>query len=557
MLSLPPWLQRSDAPSTEELIDNFDLWAFTTCTVSDRQGKEVSFIENPMQRRVNQIEDEMRREKGYAWLYELKMRRGGLSMNTQLRNLWRVWRRPNTRGITLAHEDESTNEIFQITRLAIQRFPEELLLPMGRERQRAVSFPEQGSRFLTGTAGSMGLGRGSDYSFLHISEFAFVTKPKALHTSASQALKADGTYILETTASAYGSEAHVMWQEARQGRTKFRAIFFEWWWRDDAYLPLVEPDELDPLDEKEKLLIPRLSKFQAELLSEYYRVAVTQELIQKRVFMQLKWRRDKISELGVQDFDREYPENDTSCWLIAGTPRFDSAALTWARDNTVRKPIRTDWNETLRIYAEPDPNKRYLMGADPSEGVEGDRSAFTILEHETWEQVAAFSSRTVPPEQLADRAAEMGRFYRSAKYGEAVMVPERNAAGHTMLYQLHKVMKPPYPASRIWHKTKQVEGKRSTELGWRTDEENKYIAIDEGDQLLRKKMPILRDKETVEDLLSVQRGKNGTVELTGKDLAVSWLLAYQGRKHPLMSISDIQPIEVKLSEAAAVAGERF
>src|SRR5699024_4470452 len=129
---------------------------------------------------------------------------------------------------TLAHERDSTDEIFQITRLAVQHFPPELLQLLGRERQRAVSFPEMGSRFLTGTAGSGGLGRGSDYSFLHVSEFAFVKEPKRLHTAASQALRADGTYILETTASSWGSDAHTLWQEARAGQHHLRAVFFEW-----------------------------------------------------------------------------------------------------------------------------------------------------------------------------------------------------------------------------------------------------------------------------------------------------------------------------------------
>jgi len=556
-VDLPHWLKRTKEPTTEELIDDFGLFAYLTCTVSNRAGDEVAFIENPMQRRINQIEEEERAKHGYVWLYELKMRRGGLSLNTQLRNLWRVWRRPNTRGITLAHEDESTNEIFQITRLAIQRFPQELLPPMSRERQRAVTFPEMGSRFLTGTAGTLGLGRGSDFSFLHISEFAFVTKPKALHTSASQALRSDGTYILETTASAYGSEAHQIWQEARSGRSKFRAVFFEWWWRDDAYLPLIDLGELDPLSSKEKALLQRIAKFQEALAIDYFNTAPNPKRERRRALMQLKWRRDKISEIGEQEFNREYPEDDTSCWLIAGTPRFDTEALRWAIENTVREPIRTEWNGELRIYEEPDENKRYLIGGDPSEGVEGDRSALCVLEYETWDQVAAFSSRTCPPEQLADKAAMLGRRYKSARYGEAVVVPEINAAGHTMLYQMLRVMDPRYPKSHIWHHRKQVQNKLTNEPGWRTTEESKYIAIDEGDQLIRERRPILHDRETVEDLISVQRGRTGTVEMTGKDAAQSWLLAYQGRKHPLTYWTEPDQESKRQSEAAAVAAERY
>jgi hypothetical protein len=556
-VDLPHWLTRSSEPTTEELIDDFSLFAYLTCTISNRAGDEVAFIENPMQRRINKIEEEMRAQHGYVWLYELKMRRGGLSLNTQLRNLWRVWRRPNTRGITLAHEDESTNEIFQTTRLAIQHFPQELLPPMSRERQRAVTFPEMGSRFLTGTAGTTGLGRGSDFSFLHVSEFAFVAKPKALHTSASQALRSDGTYILETTASAYGSEPHQIWQEARSGRSKFRAVFFEWWWRDDAYLRLIDPEELDPLGDKEKLLLRRIIKFQEQLAIDYYNRPPDPARERRRALMQLKWRRDKISEIGEQEFNREYPEDDTSCWLIAGTPRFDVASLRWALETTVREAIRTEWNGELRIYKEPDENQRYLVGGDPSEGVEGDRSALCVLEYETWDQVAAFSSRTCPPEQLADKAAILGRRYKSARYGEAVVVPEINAAGHTMLYQMLRVMDPRYPKSHIWHHRKQVQNKLTNEPGWRTTEESKYIAIDEGDQLLRERHPILHDRETIEDLISVQRGRNGTVEMTGKDAAQSWLLAYQGRKHPLTYWTEPDQESKRQSEAAVVAAERY
>lgn len=558
MAFLPPWLQRSDPPGLIELIDRFDLFAYTALIVADRTGTEVPFIENPMQRYVNQLEDRIRAEKGAVWLYQLKMRRGGLSMNTQLRNLHRIWRKPNTRGITLAHEDESTNEIFQITRLAIQRFPEGLLPPMSRERQRAVTFPGMGSRFLTGTAGSTAIGRGSDFSFLHISEFAFVPKPKDLHTAASQALRADGTYIRETTASSYGSEAHEMWQEARSGRSKAQAVFFEWWWRDDAYLPLHDREELDPLDDKEKELLPRLVKFQSELATWYYGIQPTRDELLMRALEQLKWRREKISEIGLTDFNREYPENDTTCWLLAGTPRFDTDALIAARDRDLREPLRKEWNGELRIYKEPDPNKRYLIGGDPSEGLAGDRSAFTVIEHETWDQVAAFSSRTVPPEGLAERMNVIGRRYASGKYGPAVLVPERNAAGYTVLDRLLNVMRPRYPKGRVWHYTKLVKQERTKEPGWRTTEETKYIMIDEGDELLRERRPIIHDQETIEDLLRVQRGKNGTVELTGRDLAVSWLLAYQGRKHPVGSGDmSIYGDADQQSEASKVSQERF
>lgn len=562
MAYLPPWLQRTEPPTLEDLVDRFDLFGFLNCTVADRTGAEVAFIENPMQRYVNQLEDELRAKQGYVWLYQLKMRRGGLSLNSQLRNLHRTWRKPNTRGITLAHEDESTNEIFQITRLAVLRFPEGLLPPMSRERQRAVTFPELGSRFLTGTAGAVGIGRGSDFSFLHVSEFAFVPKPKELHTAASQALRADGTYILETTASSYGSPAHLIWQDARSKRSKFRAVFFEWWWRDDAYLQLFALDELNPLDDHEKLLAKKISAFQAWLLPWYYNAKPDVAVVRRRTLEQLKWRRDKISEIGLKDFNREYPEDDTSCWLMAGEPRFDTEALKWALEHTVMDPLRRDWNGLLRIYAEPDPNKRYLIGGDPAEGVEGDRSALCVLEAESKEQVAAFSSRTAPPEELADRAATLGRMYASGRYGPAVLVPERNASGHTMLYQLLRVFKPRYPKGRIWHHAQQVKGVRTSEPGWRTTEESKYIAIDEADELLRltakEGRRILFDRETVEDLLSVQRGKSGTVEMTGKDLAVAWMLAYQGRKHPVSGgdMSAYDDVDQQ-SEASKVSQERF
>lgn len=548
-MASPPWLT-TEPPSLETLIDDFAAFAFATCVVVDRRGHQVPFVENAMQRRVNQIEDEERRSKGHAWLYQLKMRRGGLSMNTQLRNLWRIWRKPDVRGITLAHEDESTNELFQITRGAVLRFPPDLLPVMSRERQRAVTFPEMGCRFLTGTAGTTGLGRGSDYSFLHVSEFAFVKKPKELHTSASQALRADGTYIAETTASSYGSEAHVIWQEARAGRSKFRAVFFPWWWRDDAYLPLLDPDELDPLDAEEVDLQPALLRFHLEELPALYGSAPDLLGARRLALMQLKWRRDKILEIGKHDFDREYPKDDTSCWLLAGTPYFSGAALRAAREQHVRDPIRREWNGALRIYAEPDPAKRYLIGVDPAEGVDDDRSAFTVLEYETWAQVAAFSSRVCPPEELAATAAAIGRRYRNARTGEAVIVPERNSAGHTTVTELKRLR---YPLSRVWHDTKMVEGKRSTTLGWRTTEETKHIALDEGAALIRENLPILRDQETVEDLLAVQRGKTGKVELTGKDCAMAWLLAYQGRKHPVASLEawgDAASDEV--SEAVAV-----
>lgn len=558
----PPASSGSAAPSPGEpsiaaLIEHFPTWAHRTCRVADRTGRLVRFRENPMQFRVNQIEDEMRRELGYAWLYQLKMRRGGLSLNTQLRNLWRIWREPNVRGLTLAHTDESLSEIFELTRRAVDHFPQHLSPMKSRERLKAVTYPRMGSRFLTMTAGSVQIGRGADLAFLHISEYAFVSDPDALHTSASQALRANGTYIRETTASSFGSVAHDDWKKCRAGETKARAVFFPWWWRDDAYLPLLDLEELDPLTAEERDLAPQIADHQLWLDREYYRRPPEAGRIRRAVLEQLKWRRDKIRELGLAHFNQEYPRDDETCWLASGDPYFDRDALLWALQKTVREPIRREWAGALWIYAEPDPNRRYLLGADVSEGVKQDRSTLHVLDAETFEQCAVYGSRTCPPEELADRAAELGKRYASAKYGPAVIVPERNSMGHTTVHQLVKVIK--YPLGRLWHQAKAnraAEEKRSDLPGWRTTEETKYLALNDGAELLRSAYAsdraILRDKETVTDLLAVQRGDDGKVSLTGHDHAVGWLLAYQGRKHPVLSgLPVTKPGAVTLTPAGA------
>jgi len=86
------------------------------------------------------------------------------------------------------------------------------------------------------------------------------------------------------------------------------------------------------------------------------------------------------------------------------------------------------------IYQTVDPNKTYVCGADPAEGLpSSDDSAATWLDADTGEEVAALCGK-IPPDLFAKYITEV-----SAYYNDAFVLPERNNHGHAVISGLERL----------------------------------------------------------------------------------------------------------------------
>jgi hypothetical protein len=502
-------------PSPEKIGDElarrgFRFWAPRRFHILDKFGRDQLLQLNPVQLALDDIEEEMMRRRGEVRIYCLKGRQGGITTGQQAKSLHLVTTTKGVTALTLAHDREATDKIFsKITRYAIDNFPEGKLPTMGERQTRELEFPDLTSVFYTGTAGAKRTGRGLTLRRLHGSEFAFWDAPKTTLNSVTGALvPQQSAVVLETTASGFDSEAHRFWREARDGGNSYRAVFFPWWDCDAANYrrALREPTELGKLEEDEKLLIKR------------YKLSL----------QQIAWRRDKIKDMGRDEFFQEYPEDDESCWLAPGGLYFPLEGL---KQLLLRapEPIDRDMGGELEIYDEPK-GERVIIGADTAEGVDQDSSTFTARAFPSWRLLRAYRSPTVQPKEFAGILDQVGR-----QLGCAYLVVEKNMHGITVLRHLRDDHK--YPVGQIYHRETLDKSQPdvSGRIGWATTAESIPIMLGAGRELF--KASIAGDAgvppaAVMRDAFGVRRGENGKFKLSGKDLLVAEMLAWIGRSAP-------------------------
>jgi len=85
----------------------------------------------------------------------------------------------------------------------------------------------------------------------------------------------------------------------------------------------------------------------------------------------------------------------------------------------------------LEVYTLPVPGRRYVIGADPAEGLSSsDDSSLTVMDEQTMEEVAALAAKLEPAE-FASVIDQVGRWYNNAR-----VLVERNNHGHAVILWL-------------------------------------------------------------------------------------------------------------------------
>jgi hypothetical protein len=537
------------ASELQRLRLDYPHWAATLYRIRDKEGNLIPLRLNRVQRAIGATEAALLRARNRARIFVLKGRQGGITTDQQGRSLHQVWSRPGFDALTLADVKENTERIFEITRRALVHFPAALRPRTGDKETNEVSFPGLDTHFYTGTAGSARAGRGLTTLRLHGSEFALWEDPTGALAAALPSLVPTGhTVLLETTASSHGGDAHEFWLRAAAnglgsvGDNGYTALFFPWWDCDPLHyrLPLLEPDELGKLSDEELHLV-RTYGLDLE---------------------QIKWRREEMTALTRSLFLREYAEDPESCWLLAGDLYYDAEALK-RLSGLAPVPVYTDGGGALELFVTEaewrrmaEGGDRAIGGADVSEGTGNDRNAAEFRSFKTDRPLAAYRSRSDTPEAFADVLAALGRRFASPRWGPALLNPEKNAHGITVIRRLVNAHE--YPLARIYHRVSLEEGTQrpTPKLGWVTSEQSKPLMLDiaresfttaltgEGGQVLS---GVLRDAG------QVHRDKTGKVNLTGKDELVAMMLAKLARTYP------VQPIEsgfsgVPVSESSWVIG---
>lgn len=271
------------------LASDFPFYAFNCLRIRPKDGEVKPLKLNSAQKLIHERIEAQLAQTGKVRAIILKGRQQGCSTYVEGRYYWKVSHRKGVRAFILTHEQDATDNLFEMAERYHEHCPPEHKPHTGASNAKELYFDRLDSGYKVGTAGTKAVGRSQTIQFFHGSEVAFWPHPEDHARGVLQAVPDEpGTeVILESTSDGPGDFFHGRWQAAVRGEGGFIAIFIPWYlqseYRASAHGFKRTADE-----------------------TEY--AAVCGGLADE----QLAWRRAKIADLGGGDegeesFRREYP----------------------------------------------------------------------------------------------------------------------------------------------------------------------------------------------------------------------------------------------------------
>lgn len=469
----------------------------------------------------------IRTQKKPIRIIVLKARQEGVSTLCEAMIFERTSRWKNINSLIVAHDPESTEEIFRMSKLFYDMLDDEFR-PMRRydnRKQMVFENPDEKTRMLDpgmrskmviSTADKVKIGRGLTMHCFHGSEVAFWKNGKELMLSLMQAIPdhRNTMVFLESTANGFGGDGEYFYnmvQDALAGKNDFELIFLPW--------HLMPEYSMSFSGEEEKI------KF-AETLDAY------EKEIQKSFNLtleQLNWRRWAIKNKCGGDTDKfkqEYPITIEEAFVASASTVIPKQHIETQR-KFIREPIDKLDGDVL-IYEHVKNNHYYSLGGDPSEGAGRDDSAFTVIDKMTGREVAHFANNRIPPDLFAKKMVKTAEYFQNA-----IIIPETNGHGIAVLNELQKLEYPNIFRQRYYDHTSKQWTRR---LGWKTTKITKPLMVDEFKEGLREEEIGMSSAATVGQMLTFvhtnEAGHHGMGAETGQkdDRLISAMLAWQGLK---------------------------
>jgi hypothetical protein len=266
--------------------------------------------------------------------------------------LWYAMFIPDSTILVAAHKYLGAQEIMQRVRFGYEACPDHIRAGVVNYNKGSIEF-ENGSRIVSQTT-TENTGRGMSISLLYADEFAFVrpTIAREFWTSIAPTLATGGKAIITSTPNSDEDQFAEIWKGANRcedeygnatasGINGFKAFRSRW---------QEHPDRDDT------------------------------------------WAKQQRAALGEERFRREM-----ECEFIINDETLISAIK--LLDLYSQEPIRRSGQ--VRWYKNPEPNKIYVVGLDPSLGTGGDPAAIQVFEANTTVQVAEWRhNRTDIPGQI-------------------------------------------------------------------------------------------------------------------------------------------------------------
>ncbi len=306
----PVNVYKKDLMSQEKLIkvlQSLPLFAKNFLIIHDKAGVERKFEFNRAQTHIHDRLQAQLEATGKVRALILKGRQQGCSTYVQGRFFHKIVTGRGKKAFILTHLADATRAIFEMTKRYSENLDPNLFAQPDKKNDNTLMYNGLGSGYRVGTAGNENIGRSMTNQFLHLSEYAFYKKAESINLGLMQTVaEIDGTEVIkESTANGIDNDFYADWQEAKNGKSRYQAIFVPWYWQDEYCInsTIFVPNE----EEREWL-----EKFSKDGLCEGH----------------LNWRRIKLQdfkgdyEQKCRKFRQEYPFTDTEAFLSSITDSF-------------------------------------------------------------------------------------------------------------------------------------------------------------------------------------------------------------------------------------------
>jgi len=501
---------------TKEYRENFKKFSDACLKIQDVGGNLVAFQFNEVQSLLHRIIKDIKKQGRLVRLVILKARREGVSTYFSGRFYWKTSLNRNRYTMIIAHEPEATGFLFNMQKRFYAHIPPDFKPQERYDNKKVLEFNNDkgnglDSAIRVGTAGKDQFGSAQLIHYLLLSELSKYPKANTsdLLTSLLQTVpdEPDTEVVMESTALSNSGEFYDRYWKARyhyeiyldsNGKARFKQKIRENTSPKNIYTSIFIPYFVF---QKYKMPVPKDFKLDDEEkeLKERYNIS-DEGLMWRRYAIENKCNRD------VEIFHREYPTNELECFLSTGISPFDVGKVMKLRDNAPEPIARyecllgsmqfvTNKDGRFLVWEEPK-SKRYLVSADPAEGLEGgDYSSVDVIDHLTGDQVAHWHGH-ISPGDLGRLLVAIG-----VRYNNAILCVERNNAG---ILTIEKILDSGY--RNVYVETViDPPAKPRRRFGWVTSKKTKYPLIETLADEIRNDTHGIRCVDTFNEMLSYKQ----------------------------------------------------
>ena len=316
-------------------------------------------------------QDIIRDLKDYRFNIIKKFRQAGITTISAAYSLWSVLFKKNYRVVVISIGDRESQEFLNRAKEMYEELPVWIRPKLQAKNKHNLHFMN-GSR-IQSLPSAASAGRGISASLLMVDEAAFIEGMNEFWAAVFPILSTGGSAFIISTVNGIGGFYYDKWMGAIEGTNEFHPIEIKWQQHPEYQQPGWEETMRSSMSRKQWL----------------------------------------------QEFEADF--------LGTGDTFIDSDILGRLKDN-VSEDFYTKYNNRLRIFKEPKPDREYLICVDPSLGRGRDYSAFHIIDLYTGEQVGEFYSNKLPLNELVKVLANEGSLYNTA-----YIVCERNGIGRAVI----------------------------------------------------------------------------------------------------------------------------